>query len=132
MADVTHYVRARTWIDDPGNVIPDDVKAQINASLAVSTAQREVEKALSRLAERLAQLAAELSRSLRALVHRDCYVEIAEGIFVNPRRVAMIEASGVQARVYVNDHLQATSAHSAASTAEMLSGVSVAGTEVEV
>lgn len=94
MSDITHYARARKWLDDPATTIPDDVRGQINASLAISTAQRETEKTISRFADRLAdrisQLSIETTRALASLV-RDRYTEVDNGLFVNAAHVTVIE-----------------------------------------
>jgi hypothetical protein len=41
MADVTLYVRARMWLDDPKTKVPELDRHNLNALLAVSQAERE-------------------------------------------------------------------------------------------
>lgn len=89
MSDVTHYARARKWLDDPATVIPDDVRATLDAALAVSTAQRETEKAIGRLTARVDVLTTTLEGVGRTLAPRPL-VQIGD-IAINPAAVTMIE-----------------------------------------
>lgn len=68
MADVTHYVRARKWLDDPETRIPDDVRAEIDALLAISTAERETAVELRRVGPMLRDAIEEASQQTRITV----------------------------------------------------------------
>lgn len=90
MSDVTHYSRARKWLDDPGTKIPDEVRADLNAALAISTAQRETEKTTGRLVERVADIRTTIERASDAT--RPHLVPVDATFHVSPAHVASVEA----------------------------------------
>ena len=55
MADVSHYIRARKWLDDPSTELPALDRAFVNAELATSTAMREVGSEIRQLSNRIEQ-----------------------------------------------------------------------------
>jgi hypothetical protein len=66
MSDVTHFVRARKWLDDPETVIPDDLRAELNAALAVSVAQRETAAEIRQMGRQLTDAIADAITSVTA------------------------------------------------------------------
>lgn len=64
MSDVKHYIRARTFLDDPETEIDPVDRAHIEALLAISTAQRETACEVRYHQNRVAGLLEEIAEPL--------------------------------------------------------------------